>query len=54
LKINGKKTKAMLINLNATIYCENEPIEAVNEFKYLGLCIKKDSKSPNAILEDRL
>jgi len=31
--------------------CENQPVENVSEFKYLGLIINRANASPSAMLE---
>ncbi|KAI5755057.1 hypothetical protein M8J77_013699 [Diaphorina citri] len=54
LKINAKKTKSMVIsktdhNIIANVKIENEPIQQVKEFCYLGSLISQDNKSTREI-----
>lgn len=54
LKINAKKTKAMVIskmknNRKITIQVRQEPVDQVNEFCYLGSLITRDNKSTKEI-----
>ncbi len=54
LKVNVKKTKALLINFDAQLYCNGSVIENVKEFKYLGLIISGSNRTPVRILEARI
>ena len=54
LKINVTKTKAMQINMNVNFKCYSQPIENVEEFKYLGLIINRAKNNPAAMLNMRI
>ena len=54
LVINTKKREVMLINCSGSIYVNKVPLPQCKVFKYLGVEIKSDARSPIHILRNRL
>lgn len=44
----------MLVNCEGDIYCQGMKLKQVHEFKYLGVMVRDDTRSPEQIILDRI
>ena len=54
LVINVKKTEVMLVQCKGTIYVDKQALQQCKTFKYLGVDIAANARSPCHILHARV